>query len=337
VNPQLRDRPVFICGHPKSGTSLLRSLLDGHPELLVYPEETSFFRRYLPKAQGKSLEEQLALADEYLIHIFTWNQDAPPPSQAGFPDRDYSDVSFEQVHQAMRQLVHEGYRHDGDLLFAALAAYGQVRGCLSNQTLRWVEKTPYNERYVKHILAWWPEALFIHVIRDPRDNFASYQRKHPQWTTESFARSWRDSASEGLVYQDSLEPYTSPIPHPLFPSKYWVLRYEDLLQQPEECLRQMCQFLGIQDHPTLRNPTRNGKPWGGNSMFGERFNKIDTSPLGRWKESLTAQEILLIDWIAADAMRRLDYPPSGLNWKAVPLASYPRLLKALVAINLLRK
>jgi hypothetical protein len=339
--PELRDRPVFICGHPKSGTSLLRSLLDGHPELLVYPEETSFFRRYLPKAQGKSLEEKLALADEYLIHIFTWNQDAPPASQAGFPDRDYSDISFEQVRQAMHQMIHEQYRHDGDMLFAALAAFGQVTGCMSDRTLRWVEKTPYNERYVKQILAWWPEARFIHVIRDPRDNFASYQRKHPQWTAESFARSWRDSALDGLNHQEALstEPSlpSSPISNPRSPAKYWVLRYEDLLQQPEECLRRMCQFLGVQDHPTLRNPTRNGKPWGGNSMFGERFSKIDSSPLGRWRESLAPEEILIIDRIAVETMRRLNYPPSGLNWKAVPPGSYLRLLKALVATNLLSK
>ena len=51
---ELRDSPVFIAGHPRSGTSLLRSVLDSHPELVAYPEETSFFRRYLPKAAGKS-------------------------------------------------------------------------------------------------------------------------------------------------------------------------------------------------------------------------------------------------------------------------------------------
>jgi hypothetical protein len=44
----LRDHPVFICGHPKAGTSLVRSILDSHPQLIVYPEETVFFRRYLP-------------------------------------------------------------------------------------------------------------------------------------------------------------------------------------------------------------------------------------------------------------------------------------------------
>ena len=50
---ELRDSPVFIAGHPKSGTSLLRSVLDSHPELVAYPEETSFFRRYLPKTSRK--------------------------------------------------------------------------------------------------------------------------------------------------------------------------------------------------------------------------------------------------------------------------------------------
>jgi len=39
----LRDHPVFLGGHPKSGTSLLRALLDSHPQLVVYPEESGFF------------------------------------------------------------------------------------------------------------------------------------------------------------------------------------------------------------------------------------------------------------------------------------------------------
>ena len=62
----IREKPVFICGHPKSGTSLLRSMLDNHPELIVYPEETYFFRKFLPMSQMLSLKEQLDLAEEHL-------------------------------------------------------------------------------------------------------------------------------------------------------------------------------------------------------------------------------------------------------------------------------
>lgn len=94
---ELRDSPVFIAGHPKSGTSFLCSVLDSHPELLTYPEETSFFRRYLPKAAGKSLVEKLVISDLTLTHIFEWNQTDPPAHQAGFPDRDYSNIPVAEV------------------------------------------------------------------------------------------------------------------------------------------------------------------------------------------------------------------------------------------------
>jgi hypothetical protein len=324
MNPALRDHPVFICGHPKSGTSLLRSLLDSHPELLVYPEETVFFRRYLLKAQGKTLAEKLALADEYLLHMFTWNQAAPVPSQKDFPDRDYSDVPFSQVQKAFQELTSQGLRHDGDLLFNAMAAYGLVTGKLNDKTHRWVEKTPYNERFVEQILSWWPEALFIHVIRDPRDNYASYQRKHPEWGARAFARSWQESTLKGLEYQQKLDA-----------EHYWVLRYEDFILQVETQIGKLCKYLGIQDHPTLRAPTRNGKPWGGNSMFGERFQGIDATPLGRWKQSLPAQDVLMTEWAAAEAMRRLDYPVSGLGLKDIPLTATPQLIKAWIATKVL--
>ena len=81
----LRDRPIFICGHPKAGTSLVRSILDSHPQLVVYPEETVFFRRYLPQSEGLDIQGQLALAEQLLIHIFTWNTAAPPPRNPTSP------------------------------------------------------------------------------------------------------------------------------------------------------------------------------------------------------------------------------------------------------------
>lgn len=326
MNPGLSDQPVFICGHPKSGTSLLRSLLDSHPELLVYPEESVFFRRYLPRAEGKTVSEKLALADEYLLHIFTWNQSAPVPSQKDFPDRDHSDVSFEKVRTVFREMASQGLRHDGDLLFFAMAAYGQVTGKLSEQTIRWVEKTPYNERFVEQILSWWPKAIFIHVVRDPRDNFASYMRKHPEWGARAFARSWQESTLKGLDYQSTLGA-----------DRYWVFCYEDFVREQEPYLNQLCRFLGIQDHPTLRNPSRNGKNWYGNSMFGERFQGIDQTPLGRWKATLAQQDVLLIEWSASKALRLFNYPVSGIGLRNIPLSAVPQLIKAWIKYKVLEQ
>ena len=61
--PGLENAATFICGHPKSGTSLLLTLLDSHPQLVVYPEESHFFRRFNDQAGDLEIEDKKKLAD----------------------------------------------------------------------------------------------------------------------------------------------------------------------------------------------------------------------------------------------------------------------------------
>ncbi|GEM_PF-322661 len=296
----LRDSPVFIAGHPKSGTSLLRSVLDSHPELVAYPEETHFFRRYLPKAHGADLSQKLDLSDRYITHIFEWNPANPPAHQAGYPDRDYSSISVTQVRQFVRQFVAERFAHDGDMLSAVILSFGKVSGQLTGSSHHWVEKTPYNEHYAAQIFKWWPDARIVHTVRDPRDNFASYHRKHADWSSEAFALNWLHSTQAGL---DNRQLYG--------PHRYLLLRFEDLTSAPDQKLGQLCQFLGINDDPSLRQPVRGGKPWGGNSMFADQFTSISAAPVGRWMESLRPDEVATLELVAGSVMQQLDYPLHG--------------------------
>ena len=205
---ELRDRPVFICDYPKSGTSLLWNLLDGHPQLVVYPEETSFFRRYLNEGARLDIKSQLVLADKHLVHFFEWNQYKPLPHQAGFPDRDYSDIPFAQVVDSMRERAFgKGSRHPGNVLSAAVLAFGDVTSQTSAGTLRWVEKTPYNEFIAVQVITWWPEVLCIHIVRGPRDNYVSYYRKHKSWTGEFFSNNWTRSINAGFINQERFSPH----------------------------------------------------------------------------------------------------------------------------------
>jgi Sulfotransferase family len=296
----IRERPVFICGHPKSGTSLVKALLDSHPQLVVYPEETGFFRRYLPLAEGRPLEEKISLAETYLIHIFEWNLQRPPPHQRGFPDRDYSQISYEAVRVTFRQrLLAIPPHHDGDILSAAVLAFGQTTGQLSDRSSRWVEKSPYNERYTDRIFDWWPDARCIHIVRDPRDNFVSYRRKHPSWRGETFAESWTRSTQLGLQSQERLGD-----------SRYLLLRYEDLVHTPEQTLCTIRAFLAIEQDPSLMTPTRAGVPWGGNSMFDQEFDAISAASADRWREELSPSDAGLIWLLARPEMQAMGYPPA---------------------------
>ncbi len=293
----IRDRPVFLGGHPKSGTSLLRALLDSHPQLVVYPEETGFFRRYLPQSTNLELSAKLELAKSNLIQIFTWQCENQPASQEGYPDRDYSTISFDEVSEAMADIITQaGYRHDGDILSAAILAYGKVSGQWQVGARHWVEKSPYNEYYADQMFAWWPEARCIYIVRDPRDNHASYRRKHPDWNAEFFAANWNRSVS---ACQQNIERYGEQCCR--------LIRYEDLVRKSQETLNQITDFLGIDANPTLAQPTRAGASWKGNSMFADQFSAISTTPLGRWKETLEPSEAAVIELMAADAMSALHY------------------------------
>jgi len=304
-------QPVFICGHPKAGTSLLRSLLDDHPQLVTYPEETLFFRRFLPQAKGKTLGEKERLAAELLFHIFEWNTENPPAHQAGYPDRDYADyISFADVRNAFNAISEVKMAHDGDLLFASVMAFGEATGRVGAKTKWWVEKSPYNENFFAQIRAWWPGAKCIHIVRDPRDNFASYQHKHSEWTPGFFAGNWRASTARGLANRDMAGT-----------DAYWMLRYEDLVRKPEETIADLRAFLDIDDDPTLRVPTRAGVAWKGNSMFADQFEAISTAPIGRWERDLEAEEVYIIQSVCKAGMEALGYTTAEIDGKDVSLAA----------------
>ncbi|MCJ7824910.1 MAG: sulfotransferase, partial [Anaerolineales bacterium] len=162
--------------------------------------------------------------------------------------------------------------------------------------LRWVEKTPYNEYYADDIFAWWPDANCIHIVRDPRDNFSSYQIKQPDWGPISFARSWRESTQRGWKNQQRYGK-----------RRYLLIRYEDLVEEPEQTIAEIIEFLNIEDDPILRQPTRNGQSWGGNSMFGERFEGVSRNPIGRYKSQLDQDTIATLEASLFPEMDRLGY------------------------------
>lgn len=298
---KIKESPIFICGHPKSGTSLLRSLLDSHPQLVVYPEESVFFRRFFPRAKGKTHQEKFALAEKTLIHIFKWNQEKPQEDQELFPGRDYSAIDYETVRKNLENLIGTyGINHPGDWLSSSLLAFGIASKHLSPNTKYWVEKSPYHEHYADMIFSWWQEAKMIHVVRDPRDNYASYRHKHPDWKPEFFSRNWNRSTDKGFTNQEVFGH-----------ERYLILRYEDLVTSPEATIQKLTSFLGIDNDPALMDPSRSGQQWSGNSMFSDKFDRINTAPIGRWKTELSAADARTIEWMTRVWFDKIGYDRPG--------------------------
>lgn len=302
----LADRPVFICGHPKSGTTLVRALVDDHPELVVFPEETSFFRTAIPILGHRVVKTRtMLLSRQFILRSFP---EVPLPESLLKEAEAVSDLARPELYALMRmhQVAEEigellGSRHFGDGLASAVLAFGQVYGKLSERSRYWVEKTPHNEQFAGQIFEWWPEARCIHVVRDPRDNYASYRTKRSfQLPLSRFTEEWQASMRAGMQNQKKYGQ-----------DAYLILNYEKLLRTPDEALRLVTDFLGIEDHPVLRVPTTGGAPWEGNSMFGDTFDAISTAPIGRYRENLEKKHIRAIETVLRREMLLLGYPPEG--------------------------
>ena len=296
-NKNLRDHPIFICGHPKSGTTLLVSLFDSHPQLIVYPDETFFFRGFVPEIRNRDLDEKLSLAQRYLLHFFERSFTNSGGQNSVESSQDQRLQDYVRTCELMLEDINvHGIQHDGDLLSAAIYAYGRTHDKLSSDTLYWIEKTPYNEHFAELIFNWWPDAHCIHIVRDPRDNYVTYQRKHKGLSAEDFSLGWNSSIKVGF---NNRERYGK--------KNYLILRYEDLTTNPERSLQQIIDFLGISDEEILRIPTSDGIPWEGNSQFGDKFRGISTKPVGRWKRELSSKNTEIVEAICAESMKIIGY------------------------------
>src|SRR5215472_19210503 len=137
-NLRFAERACLIAGAAKSGTTLLVSLLDSHPELLVMPQDTAYFPTVLTKYRDRGRRAQFDyLTNESWTNVLFGKQ-AKRGNQdyAGFPKQEFLEL-FERV-------AFEPVNAKRDLLALMMEAYARVLGIPVDRVKRWVEKTPAN-------------------------------------------------------------------------------------------------------------------------------------------------------------------------------------------------
>ncbi len=190
-------------------------------------------------------------------------------------------------------------------------ALGLASNWLSSETRFWVDKTLGYQSLFYRYLQWWPDARFIHVARDPRDVYSSYktrdlQNHRPVTPIERLAHSW--SKSVQLLKQSQ---------RLVSPENYFVLRYEDLIADPESNMQQISHFLKIDFNSGMLLPTKGfGRvPWGGNPVSGKKSQTIYHDASAEWKKILQPEEVSKIESLLNLQMDELGYARSGTHKK----------------------
>lgn len=260
-------RPLFILGVHKSGTSLMRSVFDSHTEIISVPIESHYFDHFgfpysYPLNKRKTRNVNLKQNLNKLISGYL--SDENRYADAGFDKKQFDDSKvLSLIENEMNPLRPESYLNFAKYIYESFGIYQ------TNEHRYVLEKSVDNLEYAELLLRIFPEAKFIHVIRNPYDNFASIKRY--------LARGGKKSPpiAELIELMKYNQFYLERLEN-IFPADiYTVVKYESFINEPELQINRLINFLGIKYQDSLARPTSLGEPWKGNSTKDTEMNRIE--------------------------------------------------------------
>ena len=276
------DPFIFILGHERSGTTMLRAMLDSHPDLAVPPEAHSvipLMGRQVPPLDLDGFLHSFA-ADKY------------------FADWQLPIQSLSFLHDDPRVVTR------ADAVAAAYFAYAHAHG-----KSRYADKTPSHTAEIALLAERFPNAVFIHIVRDGRDVAASMVTM--DFGASRFAeaaRTWR---------RKTLRAHRAG--QELGPARYREIHYEDLVAEPGATLEGICSFVGLPYAPEmLRYHERADELLAGvrDTDHIQGIRRPPTVGVRDWHVDVSPQDLALFDEIAGGALDLLGYPRSGLRRSA---------------------
>jgi hypothetical protein len=302
--------PIFVVGCPRSGTTLLRLMLDAHPTLAIPPES-----HFIPLvARVRSRYDQPSGFDaEHMAADVT----------RGLRFREW-DLPADAVRAAIRERRPTTLASAIECIFVAYAdAHGKTR---------WGDKTPGYSIEMPLISELFPEAAFVHLIRDGR-NVALSLMEVP-FQPGSFAEAaqlWRSRVSTGRKDGAALGDH------------YLELRYESLVEDPESALKQICALASLEYTPAMLDyhrkdpaasvPDRN---WG----HHRNLARPPTTGLRDWRERMSDADQQLFEAVAGDELSELGYErrfpdvPGGVRARAAAILAFDRARHAARAVRI---
>jgi hypothetical protein len=262
-------QPVFICGAHRSGTTLVRDLLDGHPSLSVLPAEGTHLTNFAPTLASKPARDWLSIVAGEWVRRLANPINRPPYwllGRSGDAGSPY--VMFVRTLASWWREIESRFRatHQSWPLIAVALAWADAGGGLRAGTLsRWAEKTPTNERFLDVLTREYPAAVTIHVVRHPFAVLASRKQLEIDATGRfaQFARALDDLTVSFRVASERAADEPG----------YCRIRYEDVVAEPARETERLARALSIAWEPVLLTPTVAGQPASSNTANGARSER----------------------------------------------------------------
>jgi len=259
----------FIVGSARSGTTLLRMMLNAHPEVAVPPE--SRFVVDLYRSDDVQVDDFLEQLDAHQRWTF-W------------------DTPIEDVRAQLAGLTTVPYP---EAIEAAYMAYAQNRNKkrYGDKTPRYVEDLPLLARL-------WPGAKFVHLVRDGREVALSFADvPFGPSTVAKAAALWKERVVRGMEQG-----------RPLGPHRYTELRYERLLANPQAEVEALCSFLDLDFNPAMLDYSERARSevLDRARLYNPNVTRSITKTRS-WDEQMLPSQVEVFEAIAGDTLKELGY------------------------------
>ena len=283
--------PFFIVGCDRSGTTMLRLILDGSLDVAIPTESMILVDFAGQTADALATDDEFdRLAGAVWRHpkVREWHLPGSPPLREG-------------------RTGPAAYRA---ALEAPFLAYAALHG-----KPRWADKTPYYVGELDLVKRVFPQARIVNLVRDGRDVALSLLRvpfgPSNVWAA---ARQWRAAVDAG----DAGEAR--------YGEDVLTIRYEDLVADPEPVVKRVCAFCEIAYRPEMlavEESAAGRLAAGQEGWFTELYAGIGTRSVGKWRTQMTPAQRAVFAAEAGEALRRHGYEvPEAGEPPRVPAAAY---------------
>ncbi|MBI2359515.1 MAG: sulfotransferase [Deltaproteobacteria bacterium] len=273
--------PFFIVGSGRSGNTLLRAMLAQHPEVAIPPESY-----VLPAVVRKFYQHNYLTWQDLVVLVTAAFENHPLFFTWGLDLREFYKraIKIDRRERSLAKLI--------DLLYSYYAEKKEPGA------RRWGDKTPLNSLNLERLNWVFPQARYVHIVRDGRDVVLSYLEAGIYADIEDASKRWLRSVARAGAFGTRIGR-----------GRYLEITYEDLVQNSEKTLERVCSFLDLNYIPAMMDFWRSADRLG-DSVLPHHENlkrPVTTESIGRWRHGLDPGQQARIKKLLGVKLRELGY------------------------------